>query len=168
MDSPGRPAAWILLTRAYSLRAAPHHHYQFPAARRRLADTLDRLDLLCPLTNQKPDARIEPNEGAQHMSIRPTRETVESLRLTLARLEQSTAPAPNSDEFQELKRILLARIADLEAVTAMQAQSPVSTAPDELPATPVDALPPLEVVTAEEPSKDSAAEITPESPPPTD
>jgi hypothetical protein len=102
------------------------------------------------------------------MSIRPTRETVESLRLTLARLEQSTAPAPNSDEFQELKRILLARIADLEAVTAMQAQSPVSTAPDELPATPVDALPPLEVVTAEEPSKDSAAEIAPESPPPTD
>jgi len=58
------PQAWILLTRAYSLRAAPHHHYQFPAARRRLADTLDRLDLLCPLTNQKPDARIEPNEGA--------------------------------------------------------------------------------------------------------
>jgi hypothetical protein len=43
---------------------------------------------------------------------RPSPETLESLRATLQQLEQTNDPADES--FPELKRIILARIADLE------------------------------------------------------
>jgi hypothetical protein len=83
---------------------------------------------------------------------RPTRDTIESLRLTLERVEQSIDPSADAQEIAELKRILLARIADLEAVTALEAQSPMSSA----------------VVTAEEPTKETVAETAPETPPTAD
>ena len=75
---------------------------------------------------------------------RPRRETIQSLRLTLQSLEQSTDPDADAQEIAELKRILLTRIADLEAVTALNAQSaaPDSAAPA---AALLDAPPPVEV-----------------------
>jgi hypothetical protein len=84
------------------------------------------------------------------MSLRAPRETIESLRLTLATLEQSADPSGDAQVIAELKRILLARIADLEAVTAVDTQAEVSTPPDEPPATPVSPVPPIKAVAGEE------------------
>jgi len=96
------------------------------------------------------------------MSINPPRETLESLRITVARLEQSSDLSTDPQEAAELKRILLARIADLEVLAALEAQSPVSTSTaDEVPVNSVAALPPLEIVVAEEPAKEAAETTTP-------
>lgn len=54
------------------------------------------------------------------MSLRAPKDTVESLRLTLQRLEQFTDPAQDLEARTELKRILLLRIADLEALEALR------------------------------------------------
>jgi hypothetical protein len=98
------------------------------------------------------------------LSIRPSRETIESLRLTLESLEQSTDPGADPGEVAELKRILLARIADLEMLDALQAQSSVSKTPDGTTAPthvdqPLVDLPPLEVVAAEEPTKENGIDM---------
>src|SRR3954469_13588165 len=106
------------------------------------------------------------------MSRRPSRETIESLRLTLDTLEQSSDTANDAEGAGELKRILLARIADLEMLDALHVQSAaVGNAPDgpnalgavdltsaadvaAVELAPVDLpnidLPPVEVVAAEE------------------
>ena len=99
------------------------------------------------------------------MSRRPSRETIESLRLTLETLEQSTDTVTDAEGAGELKRILLARISDLEVLDALHAQSSLTKASDvptaatvvDLPPldlTPVG-LPPVEVVAAEEATRES-------------
>jgi hypothetical protein len=50
------------------------------------------------------------------MSLRPSTEIIESLRVVLHRLEEEFAFPEDQPAMAELKRILLLRIADLEAV----------------------------------------------------
>ena len=96
------------------------------------------------------------------MSINPPRETLESLRITVARLEQSSDLSTDPQEAAELKRILLARIADLEVLAALEAQSPLSTSTtDDAPVNSVAALPPLEILVAEEPANEAGETTTP-------
>ena len=59
------------------------------------------------------------------------RETIESLRLTLQRLEQTGARTSDPDGVAALKRILRKRIADLEMLDALRSQPLVPTASDE-------------------------------------
>ena len=89
------------------------------------------------------------------MSLRPTPQTLESLRLTLQNLEQSADPTSDPQELAEFKGILLKRIADLEVLDALSSQSAVSPASDaQSNPTPAD-LPPLEIVAAEEPAAET-------------
>jgi hypothetical protein len=60
-------------------------------------------------------------------------------------LEQSAEATSDPEVVAELKRILLRRIADLEMIDALGAQSSTSGTPDEQPGD----LPPLEIVAAE-------------------
>ena len=53
------------------------------------------------------------------MSARSSKETLESLRVTLQKLEQTTDSPSNGQDIVELKQILLNRIAELEALSAM-------------------------------------------------
>jgi len=48
------------------------------------------------------------------MPRRPTPKTLDSLKVTLQKLEQTDTPAQDPDSMSELKRVLLNRIADLE------------------------------------------------------
>ena len=88
------------------------------------------------------------------MSLRAPQQTIEALRLTLDRLEQSTDPTPDAQEMAELKCILLTRIAELEAVNAFYAESSVTETPDNSLGAPNVELPPVEVVEAEEAVKE--------------
>ena len=53
------------------------------------------------------------------MNPRPTRETLDSLRITLQKLEQTAHPASNGQDIAELKQILLNRMAELEALDVL-------------------------------------------------
>jgi hypothetical protein len=53
------------------------------------------------------------------MGSRPTENTIEALRLTIQQIEQTTDPSVDAQSVAELKRILLNRIAELEAVPAL-------------------------------------------------
>jgi hypothetical protein len=86
------------------------------------------------------------------MTPRSSKETLESLRVTLQKLEQTDSPS-NGQDIAELKQILLNRIAELEALSAM-GPSEVESAP---PA-PSD-LPPLAVTTEEDGVKKTADAI---------
>ncbi len=62
------------------------------------------------------------------MPCRPVAETIESLHRTLLQIEQDDAAHPES--LDQLKRILLHRIAELELELALEAQlNPVVTRP---------------------------------------
>lgn len=52
------------------------------------------------------------------MNPRPTADTLESLRVTLQKLEQTADPAYDSPHLASLKSVLLNRIADLEIAEA--------------------------------------------------
>jgi len=54
------------------------------------------------------------------MTLRPTREAIENLRLTLQTLEQNFESVDDEPAMAEFKRILLSRIADLEAAEALE------------------------------------------------
>jgi hypothetical protein len=54
------------------------------------------------------------------MTVRPTRETLESLRITLQKMEQFTDSESDANDVTELKRLLLNRIAELETLEALQ------------------------------------------------
>jgi hypothetical protein len=54
------------------------------------------------------------------MDPRPTNETIQNLRLTLQTLEQQFESVDDEPAMAELKRILLIRIADLEAAEALE------------------------------------------------
>ena len=89
------------------------------------------------------------------MSLRPTPQTLESLRLTLQSLEHSADPSSNPQELEELKGILLKRIADLEVLDALSSQSSASPVSGEQSDTAPADLPPLEIVAAEEPAAEA-------------
>jgi hypothetical protein len=64
------------------------------------------------------------------MTARSARETLESLRITLQKLEQTSDPASNREDVAELKQILLNRIAELETLHALHPEEPeVAQAP---------------------------------------
>ena len=100
------------------------------------------------------------------VSQRPAREIIESLRLTLQRLEQSADPAGELQETAEVKRLLLARIADLEVVSTLEAQSSFSGPAGKSTVTHVAELPPLEVAAKEEDTPEIIDSL-PLEPPPT-
>jgi hypothetical protein len=82
------------------------------------------------------------------MTVRSSRETLESLRVTLQKLEQTTDATADGRDVAELKQILLNRIAELEALNALQPADPdpaITSAPSDLPH--------LAAVTEEEPAK---------------
>ena len=54
------------------------------------------------------------------MPRRPTQKTLESLHVTLHKLEQTENPVQNEESISELKRILLNRIADLELAKTLE------------------------------------------------
>jgi len=87
------------------------------------------------------------------VSQRQTREIKESLGLPLQRLEQAIDPAPDSPEAAELKRILLARVADLEVINPLDAEAPVSNARENSPVGPIVELAPVQIVVTEEPAQ---------------
>lgn len=68
------------------------------------------------------------------MAVRPARETLDSLRVTLQKLEQATDPASDGQDAVELKQIMLNRIAELEALQALVPEEVESVAaPSDLP-----------------------------------
>ena len=75
------------------------------------------------------------------------------MRLPLQRLEQAIDPAPDSPEAAELKRILLARVADLEVINPLDAEAPVSNARENSPVGPIVELAPVQIVVTEEPAQ---------------
>ena len=89
------------------------------------------------------------------MSTRPSRETLESLRLTLQKLEQTADPTSDAQAVAELKRIIVKRIADLEMLDALDSQSSVSTPSDKLPEAALVDPPPLAVVAPDEPPEEA-------------
>jgi hypothetical protein len=54
------------------------------------------------------------------MVIRPSKDVLESLRVTLQKLEHGLDPTHDASAMAELKRMVLLRIAELEAVEALQ------------------------------------------------
>ena len=83
------------------------------------------------------------------MTVRSSRETLESLRVTLQKLEQTTDATADGRDVAELQQILLNRIAELEALNALQpagADTSNVSAPSDLPH--------LAAVTEEEATKD--------------
>lgn len=64
----------------------------------------------------------------------PRLHTIESLRLTLQKLEHTREAQYSPEAFAELKRIVLNRVAELELAETLQAESPDS----------VESLPPAE------------------------
>ncbi len=70
------------------------------------------------------------------MTSRSARETLDSLRVTLQKLEQASDPASDGQDVTELKQILLNRIAELETLQALhpeQAEVAQAPAPSDLP-----------------------------------
>jgi len=85
------------------------------------------------------------------MNPRPAQETVDSLRVTLQKLEQAADPVSDGQDVAELKRILLNRIAELETLQALQPeQVATAPAPSDLPS----------IAAAEEPPAQEAAGAT--------
>ena len=70
------------------------------------------------------------------MTARSAQETLESLRITLQKLEQTSDPASNREDVADLKQILLNRIGELETLQALhpeQAEVAQAPAPSDLP-----------------------------------
>ena len=88
------------------------------------------------------------------MSSSKSSHLLQVLKATLSEVETSNEWSQDDHSVVELKRILLARIADLELLNALDAQSPASTT--QTAATPISDLPPLEVVAAEAPIEEAA------------
>jgi hypothetical protein len=76
------------------------------------------------------------------MTPRSTRETLDSLRVTLQKLEQTADSVSDGQDVAELKQILLNRIAELETLKALQP-------PDAQPVPAPSDLPPLAAETEE-------------------
>jgi hypothetical protein len=98
------------------------------------------------------------------MKGRPAHETLESLRLTLLKVEQSAEPEQDREALAELKRILLQRIAELEAVQALEIQALESAAVQTADKPNAADLVPPSSVTVDEP-KDIAVDADVSTPP---
>jgi hypothetical protein len=100
---------------------------------------------------------------------RPAHETLESLRLTLLKVEQTAEPDQDREALADLKRILLQRIAELEAVQALEIQAlesaavleSASGATEDKP-NPADLVPPASVIVDD--SNDVAVDAAPLTP----
>jgi hypothetical protein len=97
---------------------------------------------------------------------RPAHETLESLRLTLLKVEQSADPEQDAEALAELKRILLQRIAELEAIQALEsAAAEIVDKPN-----PEDLILPASVTVEDSKeimdSKDIIMDADPSTPPP--
>jgi hypothetical protein len=93
------------------------------------------------------------------MKARPAHETLESLRLTLLKVEQSVEPGHDEEALAELKHILLQRIAELEAIQVVEsAEAQIAAKPD-----PATLVPPASM--AVEGQEDIASEAGPVIPP---
>ena len=75
------------------------------------------------------------------MNPRPTRETIESLRITLHKLEQTADREHDEQSMADLKRIVLNRIAELEMSVSLES---VEAEIAETPA-PADLVPPASI-----------------------
>lgn len=85
---------------------------------------------------------------------RPTPESLESLRLTLQKLEQSGDARKNDTSISELKRVVLNRIADLELAKKLAIKDEeVDNAPE-----PADLIP-LPPMAEEDPREEAVGEI---------
>jgi len=83
------------------------------------------------------------------------------LKATLSQVETSNEWSQDDPSVVELKRILLARIADLELLSALAVQSLASIT--EPATTPISDLPPLEVVAPDAPIEEAADTNSPDS-----
>jgi hypothetical protein len=85
---------------------------------------------------------------------RPAHETLESLRLTLLKVEQTAEPDQDREALADLKRILLQRIAELEAMQALESAAALESASGQTEdkPNPADLVPPASVTVDE--SKD--------------
>lgn len=89
-------------------------------------------------------------------SPRPSAELLNSLRITLQKIEENFASVENEPVISELKRIILLRIADIEAVDALKQSESL---------TPMDATPNVELADVVlEQSTEAANESERESP----
>jgi hypothetical protein len=77
------------------------------------------------------------------IKARPAHETLESLRLTLLKIEQSAEPEQDAEALTELKRILLQRIAELEAIEAIESGAAETTDQVEDKTNPADLMSPV-------------------------
>ncbi len=84
------------------------------------------------------------------MTVRSAQETLESLRITLQKLEQTSDTASDRQDVAELKQILMNRIAELETLHALQPAEEIHPppAPSELP--------PIAAITEEKPAQEAA------------
>jgi hypothetical protein len=92
---------------------------------------------------------------------RPAHETLESLRLTLLKIEQTAEPDQDREALADLKRILLQRIAELEAVQALESSAALESASGQTEdkPNPAELVPPASVT--EDDSNDTAADADP-------
>jgi len=98
------------------------------------------------------------------MKVRPAHETLESLRVALLKVEQTAEPDHDREALADLKRILLQRIAELEAVQALEVQALESaSSPTEDKPSPADLVPPASVRVDD--SSDIAVDAVPSTPP---
>jgi len=93
------------------------------------------------------------------MSSSQSSHLLQVLKATLSQVEGSSEWSQDDPSVIELKRILLARIADLELISVLAAQSTDSSS--QRAATPASELPPLGVVAAE-----ASVEEVPDTHPP--
>jgi len=87
------------------------------------------------------------------MNPRPARETLDSLRVTLQKLEQTKDATSDGPDAAELKQILLNRIAELETLQALQPDHDGAAVPTS------SDLPPLAVTNEETPPIEGTAEL---------
>jgi hypothetical protein len=95
--------------------------------------------------------------------VRPAHETLESLRLTLVKVEQSAEPEQDAEALAELKRILLHRVAELEAIEAIESATHATPESADQP-NPADLVTPASM-TVDDP-KDIVADAELPTPPP--
>jgi hypothetical protein len=97
------------------------------------------------------------------MSSSKSSHLLQVLKATLSQVESSSEWPQDDSSVVELKRILLARIGDLELLSALAAESPLPTT--QPAATYVSDLPPHEVVATDAPMKE-AKDTNPKDLPP--
>lgn len=104
---------------------------------------------------------------------RPAQETLESLRLTLLKVEQTAEPDHDQESLAELKRILLQRIAELEALHALESAAAADPGADQTPDNqtpgnpdsaepkPADVIPPTSMTAGDSKDVAAGAEVLP-------